>query len=227
MSLGSRGLLPALVLFFALPGATGAQSVSEIVEGMYGAAERQAAGVEDYTVIQRVMGIETLSYFERATLDGPPIFRLKSSDGGGFSLSLAGEDVGLGDVFLYGPKLVELGRYAGSEQIGAFTVHVIAVDDAAALDIAPPQADGARFTTKSVRLYVDADLMVPRRIVLVGDASTDSGPQELTIQVDMESILPIETLLVPFRTKLEVGGATMEVTVGEVLINAGPPPEPM
>src|SRR6185503_13361701 len=138
-----------------------AQTVTEIVDGMYGAAEKQAAGIEDYTVIQRVMGIETLSYFERDPSSGPPIYRLKSSDGGGFSLSLAGEDVGLGDVFLYGPKLVELGHYVGSEQIGAFTVHVIAVDDAAALDIVPPQSGQTRFTTRSVRLYIDADLMVP------------------------------------------------------------------
>jgi hypothetical protein len=218
----ARGVSVALALGAGATSAARAQSVAEVVDDMYAAAERQAAPVNDYT--QRVMGVATFSYFEKEIVDGRPVFRLKMSDGAGFSLSLAGEDVGLGDVFLYGPGLVEHGRYVGTEQIGTFSVHVLAVDDPTAVGIVPPSGaaqDG--FTAKSLRLFVDATMMLPRRIELTGDAATDAGPRELTIRVDMESFLPIESLWVPFKTTLEVSGATVEVTVAEVLINAGRP----
>jgi hypothetical protein len=92
------------------------------------------------------------------------------------------------------------------------------------MEIVPPSgASGTEFATKSLRLYVDANMMLPRRIVLTGDAATAVGPAELTIQIEMLNYLPIESLWVPFRTTLSVSGATVDVTVAEVLINAGRP----
>ncbi len=212
------------ILLSATPLAVRAQSVADVVEGMYATADRQAAGVTDYTLTQLVMGTETFSYFEKELIEGHPVFRLQMSDGAGFSLSLAGEDYGLGDVFIFGPMLVEHGRYEGTEQLGNFTVHVIAVDDAGAMEIVPPSgASQAEFNTKSVRLYVDVNMMLPRRIVLTGDAATAAGPAELTIQVDMQSYLPSESLWVPFKTTVNVSGANVDITVAEVLINAGRP----
>ncbi len=220
----TRIALISLVLTGVSADASRSQTVPQVVEGMYAAAERQAAGVEDYTLTQVVMGTETFSYFEKELIDGHPVFRMQMSDGAGFSLSLAGEDYGLGDVFVYGPRLIEHGRYAGTEQLGNFNVHVLAVDDAATLEIVPPtQAGDAAFTAKSLRLYVDTTLMMPRRIVLVGDAATAAGPAELTIQIDLQSFLPIESLWVPFKTTLQVAGGTIDITVAEVLINAGRP----
>jgi hypothetical protein len=39
----------------------------------------------------------------------------------------------------------------------------------------------------------------------------------------MQSFLPIESLWVPFKTMLTVAGANVDITVAEVLINAGRP----
>ena len=205
-------------------GAASAQSVAEVIEGMYAAVERQAAAVQDYTLSQQVMGFDTYSYFEKELTDGHPVFRLKMSDGAGFSFGLGGEDVGLGDVFIYGPKFVEHGVYAGTEQLGNFTVHVLTVEGDAAAEIVPPRGpDQVEYRPRAVRLYVDAQMMVPRRILLEGDAVTDTGPQPLSIQLDMQSILPIESMLVPFKTTLQIAGMSVDVTVTEILINAGRP----
>jgi hypothetical protein len=197
-----------------------AQSVAEVIDGMYAAVERQAAGVQDYTLSQQVMGFDTYSYFEKEMVDGRPIFKLQMSDGAGFSFGLGGEDVGLGD----GPKFLEHGIYTGTEQIGNFTVHVLTVEGDAAADIVPPRGpDQVEYRPRAVRLYVDAQMMVPRRIVLEGDAITDTGPQALGIQIDLQNFLPIESLLVPFKTTLQIAGMSVDVTITEVLINAGRP----
>jgi hypothetical protein len=214
----------ALIVSVATVEGASAQSVSEVIEGMYAAAERQAASVQDYTLSQHVMGLDTYSYFEKELLDGRPVFRLKMSDGSGFSFGLGGEDVGLGDVFIYGPKFLEHGVYTGTEQIGAFTVHVLSVEGAGAQEILPPGGSvQAEYRPRAVRLYVDAELMVPRRILVEGDAMTDTGPQSLAIQVEMQNILPIETMLVPFLTKVEIAGGNVDIRLTEILINAGRP----
>lgn len=201
-----------------------AQSVAEVIEGMYATVERQAATVQNYTLSQQVMGFDTYSYFEKELVDGHPVFRLKMSDGSGFSFGLGGEDVGLGDVFVYGPKFIEHGVYAGTEQLGNFTVHVLAVEGEAANEIVPPRGpDQPEYLPKSVRLYVDAQMMIPRRILVEGDAVTDFGPQPLSIQIDLQSILPIESMLVPFKTTLVIAGMSVDVTLTEILINAGRP----
>ena len=64
---------------------------------------------------------------------------------------------------------------------------------------------------------------MPRRILLEGEAVTDTGPQALSIQLDMQNILPIETMLVPFKTTLLIAGMSVDVTLTEILINAGRP----
>jgi hypothetical protein len=221
-------IVTAVVGFFVATffgsSAAQAQSVAEVIEGMYAAAERQAAGVQNYTLSEQVMGFDTYSYFEKELVDGHPVFRLKMSDGSGFSFGLGGEDVGLGDVFIYGPKFLEHGVYTGTEQLGNFTVHVLAVEGDAASGIVPPRGpEQVEYRPRAVRLYVDTDMMVPRRILLEGDAMTDIGPQSLSIQLDMQSILPIESMLVPFKTTLQIAGMSLDVTLTEILINAGRP----
>jgi hypothetical protein len=170
------------------------------------------------------MGFDTYSYFEKEVVDGHPVFRLQMSDGAGFSFGLGGEDVGLGDVFIYGPKFLEHGIYTGTERIGNFTVHVLTVEGDAAAEIVPPRGpDQVEYRPRAVRLYVDTEMMVPRRIVLEGDAVTDTGPQPLGIQLDMQNYLPIESMLVPFKTTLVIAGMSVDVTITEILINAGRP----
>jgi len=202
------GALPLALALLALasPSLSG-QSVEDIVEQMYDSYERQAEGIDNYTLVQNVLGVETTSYFEKQVVEGHPVFRLVGSDTGGFSFSLGNDDAGVGDIFLWGDELVEHGRYAGQEQIGSSTVHVIAVDDLSQLDIVQPTTpDDMEFEPKTARIYVDDALDVPRRMEFTGETQTDSGPAEITVRVDMENYLPIESLLVPYRTVINIQG---------------------
>lgn len=184
-----------------------AQSVEDVVEGMYDAYERQAESVDNYTIVQSMMGVDATSYYEKEIVDGRPVFRMVESDMQGLSFSLGDDDAGIGDIFLWGDELVEHGRYAGREQIGSSSVHVLAVDDLSQLDIVQPSTpDDMQFEPRTARIYVDESLMVPRRMQFTGDARTDAGPQEVTVQVDLENYLPIEGLLIPYRTVIQIEG---------------------
>ncbi|HUP52732.1 MAG TPA: hypothetical protein VM198_09660 [Longimicrobiales bacterium] len=203
----ARSVSAALALLAIASTHLAAQSVAEIVERMFDSYERQAEGVDNYTLVQSVLGVETTSYFEKEMIDGRPVFTLRDSGVSGFSLSLGDDDAGVGDFFLWGDELAEHGRYAGREQIGSSAVHVLAVDDLSQLDIAQPTTpDDMEFEPRTARIFVDDALMVPRRMEFVGDARTDTGPHEVTVRVDLENYLPIESLLIPYRTVVNIEG---------------------
>lgn len=203
--------LPAATLALAslLAGAASAQSVSDVVDQMYASYERQAANVDNYTLVQSVMGFETTSYFEKETVDGHSIFRMKNGSSGGdnFNFSLGGDDTGLGDVYAIGPELVEHARYAGREQVGDATTHVLAIDDLSQVSLAqqstPQDMD---FTAKTGRIYVDTETSIPRRLVFTGDAETPSGPHEVTVTIDMLDVRNVSGLLIPHRTAMQITG---------------------
>ena len=211
MSLAARvtpaAALLALTHLAAAPRVADAQSVEDVVQGMYESYEEQAAGIDSYRLVQSMMGVETTSFFEKQMVDGRPVFRLVQSDMGNMSFGMGDEDAGVGDIFLWGDELIEHGRYAGREQIGQFSVHVLAIDDLSQLDIAQPATpEDMDFEPKTAHIYVDDELMVARRMEYTGDAVTDTGPHEVTVRVDMENYLPIEGLLIPYRTVVQIEG---------------------
>jgi len=194
----------ALVLTALLATTAAGQSVSDIVDRMHAAYERQVSGVENYTLVQSMMGIERVSYFEKQMVDGKPVFRTR-----GLSGMPAFTGFGLGDEgSVFGPDLVEHGSYAGREEIAGNAVHVIAVDDLSQLDIAQFSSGPAdmEFAPKSARMFVDAETMVLRRIEFRGEATTDRGVQEVTMHMNMQDFQDHEGLLIPHRTVMEMGG---------------------
>jgi len=155
------------------------------------------------------MGFESTTYFEKEQVDGHSVFRLRSGTAGGNSLnfSLGGDDTGLGDVYEFGPELVEHARYAGREQVGGAAAHVLAIDDLSQVSLAQQSTpDDVEFTPKTGRIYVDADMLIPRRMEFTGDAETDTGPHQVTVTIDLQDIRNVEGLLIPYRTAMQITG---------------------
>ena len=200
--------LTAALLALAMLPAT-AQSVADIVEQMYDAYEAQAERVENYTLVQSAMGFETGTYFEKESVDGRPVFMMRSGSAQGANLNfgLGSDEGGMGNIYEIGPELIEHGRYAGRETIDGAGVHVLQIDDLSQVSLAQqPAAGEMEFQAKTGTVYIDAELMIPRRLRFVGDATTPSGVHEVTVLVDSHDIRDIEGLLIPFRTTMEVSG---------------------
>jgi hypothetical protein len=207
MRVTTRALPLAVVVLAAVVPALSAQSVQEVVDGMYAAFERQARGVNDYTLVQDAMGVESTAYFVKEMVDGRSFFRPQEVSGRGFGMTFSDDDTGLSEVYEMGPQLVEHGRYAGRETVDGTSVHVIVVDDVTQLDMASPGDTGDMdFTPKSGRFMVEADRMVPRGFELDGEAQTPEGPREVSMRVDLLDYRSVEGLLVPYRTVATIEG---------------------
>lgn len=204
-----RTLVLALVPAALLAGAVSAQSVSDLVDRMYASYEEQAEGVDDYTLVQTMMAFESTSYFEKEMVDGRPVFRMRSgsAQAANLNVGLGGDDSGIGDIYEIGPELVEHARYAGRESIDGSDVHVLAIDDLSQVSFAQqPTPDDMEFQPRNGRIYVDADMMVPRRLEFVGDATTDNGVSEVTMSIDLQDIRDVQGLLIPFHTVMRISG---------------------
>ena len=208
-----RRTLCYVVTFFALvpfiAGGVSAQSVSQVVEEMYAAFERQAASVDNYTLVQNVMGIESTSYYEKEMVDGRPVFKMRSgsAQGANFNIGLGADDDGMGDIYAMGPELIEHARYAGREQIDGTGVHVLAIDDLSELNLAQPDAPGDMdFEARTGRVFIDADRLIMRRMEFTGEAMTPQGASEVTVSIDLEDVRNVQGLLIPHRTAMRISG---------------------
>ena len=197
--------LPGLLLA-AVPALAAAQSPADIVDRMLEVYERNTASVENYTVVQEVMGFESELYFEKEMRDGRPVFQLRGSSSAGVSSEVE-EDFGYSDVYAAGPELAEHARYGGTERIGGEEVHVLLIDDLSALDLVPetgPQE--SEFEPRTGRILIDTDLWVPRRMEFTGDLDTGGGPVEVTSVIDLEDYRDDQGLLMPYRTVVRMEG---------------------
>lgn len=207
-----RRLLPrfAPIVLCALTAVgASAQSVSDIVDQMYASYEAQAAGVDNYTLVQTAMGMESTTYFEKQMVDGHSVFvsRGGSVQGANMNFGLGSENGAMGDIYSIGPQLVEHARYEGRESIDGSSVHVLAIDDLSQLPMVQDAApDEMEFQARNGKIFVDAELMVPRRIEFVGDATTPNGVHEVTIHIDQSDIRDVQGLLVPYHTTMEISG---------------------
>lgn len=57
-----------------LPATVAAQTAQQILDGAVERYERRVADIDDYTVVQETDGVEQVTYYEKRTVDGHPVF---------------------------------------------------------------------------------------------------------------------------------------------------------
>ena len=88
-----------------------AQSASEIVQRMLDQYAERTAGIENYTVVQDAMGMETRVYFEKVEVEGRPVFQLRQTQAGEVSMSPPNQNVD--EIYMLGAELARIATYEG------------------------------------------------------------------------------------------------------------------
>lgn len=191
-----------ILVVAAVPAA--AQSASEIIDRMLTGYEARTEGVDDYTLVQDVMGVETASYFVKEMRDGRPVFRLRASDGGAVEME---EGPGsLGEIYAIAEELEENATYLGTESVAGYDTHVLALEDLAETGLAEDFGQDAEFTPRRGTLYLDVESYIPRRMVVEGELINAEGTHTVTSTMDMEDFREHQGLLVAHRTVMTVEG---------------------
>jgi hypothetical protein len=186
----------------ALP--VSAQSGADIVERMLAEYERRSEGVENYTLMQTTMGVETVSYFEKEIVDGHPVFKLVSNVAAGMMVDGGGG--GADEIFLMGAELTDRAEYAGREQTDGFDVHVLDIDDLSGMGFEEDMGDNGNFEPIDGRIFLDADTYAPRRLEFNGMMTSEQGAHEVNSTVVMGDYREVSGMLIPHRTVISITG---------------------
>lgn len=195
----------AIALVCAMPAPVVAQSASDIVERMLAEYERRSEGVGNYTLIQEVMGFETVSYFEKEIIDGRPVFRLKGTSAGGMTVGDS-RDGSLDQVFTMGDELARKARYEGRDRIDGYDVYVLVIPDFEGMDFGRNMTPDADFEPKRGRIFLDVDTYAPRRMEFEGEMTNEQGVHEVTTSVEMGDFREVGGMLMPYRTVISIEG---------------------
>ena len=195
-------LAAASTALVAVP--SSAQSPKEIFDRMLAEYERQIAGVDNYTVVQEMMGMQAVMYFEKEIVDGRPMMRLKQSSVGGVT-SASDEEDSLNELYAMMPELVDHATYGGRDRVDGHAVHVVNVTNLQDLEFSRSMGD-EDFTPTDGTFYVDAEQWIPRRMRFAGEMHTEEGPRTVTSVIDLLDYREVGGMLHPYRTTIQVEG---------------------
>lgn len=181
-----------------------AQSASEIVSRMMDAYAERAAQVDDYTIVQEAMGMESRVYFEKVMVDGRPAFQLRRTQAAGMTMN--GPNQSFDEIYTLGSELARLATYEGTERVENYDVHVLDIDDLSEVDFGQTMGDDSEFVPRRGKIYIDVDTYAPRRMEYEGEMTTEDGTHTVTSIIDMGDYREIEGMLFPFRTAVRIEG---------------------
>ena len=208
MLVPARVLSAALVIVVALPAAARAQSAADILNRMLSEYESRSQGVENYTIVQETMGMETVTYFEKETVDGHPVFRLRSTQAAGMVMTEHdSENDGWDEFYSLAPQMVSHAEYQGRERIEGRDVHVVVVNDLDEIGFGQgPAPEDADFQPERGRFYVDAEQWVVRRMEFEGSMTTQGETHEVKSIADFRDFREMDGMLHPFLMDVTVEG---------------------
>lgn len=223
---GRRVLAPGLRLlaraFLLLPlllaGATAApaeaQSAETIMRRAVEAYERSVEDVEDYTVVQEVMGLATVtSHFVKREIDGHPVFVKAGEDGTGD----AGPE-GWGNPYRLFPALADRAHLEGTREEEGERVWALSVTDFSGLDasrMTPPQVPGEFHPERAV-IHLDVDDYTIRRIFLEGRVDRDGEARDLEMDARFRDYRTVKGMPYPYELEITMKGMEAVMSPEEI-----------
>ncbi|MDH3457390.1 MAG: DUF5339 domain-containing protein [Gemmatimonadota bacterium] len=212
MRSAARALVGALLL--SSVGTTGvlAQSSSDILNRMMKSYEQRIAGVDNYTLVQDAVGVETTQYFVKEMVNGRPVFRLSKSIVGGMMIDQETPEESWDTFYARADEIAQHVRYEGRDNVNGHSVHVLVVDDPESIDFdgmmnaSPEEQDEEDFRAEKMTMFVDRDLLVMRRMVVDGQMTHEGETHPVTSTVDLDDYRDINGMLYPFRTSVTMEG---------------------
>ncbi len=165
------------------------------------------SGVENYTVVQEVMGVEVTNYFEKRMVDGRPVFELQDKYG-------SGEQDELGDMYYAFMDVAKQAKVEGEEKIDGQDCHVLLIDDFSGLDLGQEGEDD--FEPKEGLFYLDSDDYVLRRMVMDGTIETDGQKKPVKLDAYFEDYREVDGMLHPFVMRMNMSGLQGSMSQEEI-----------
>jgi hypothetical protein len=209
---GTRFAIAALATVAAIaPPPASAQSASDVLNAAMERHQQRARSIDNYTVVQGMMGTDITTYYEKQMVDGVPVFVTRSTSFAGQRMS-----VGASDVLTDLSRIADNSTYAGRHTVDGHATHAIRIDDASALGITEElsKSAGEGYELRTMTMYFDAEEYVPRRVEVDGTFLMNGQSREITNVIEFSDYRTVDGLLHPFVTKIIMEGMADMVSTG-------------
>lgn len=191
-----------LALLPAVPGGVHAQSGEEVLRTALERQEARMEGIDNYTIVQDVMGFEATTYFERTEVDGQSVFVARTQMGSE-AAQRAPENP-------YGnfAELASRASLEGNESVDGEDCYVVAVTDLEGTDLFGPtgQGEDAAFEPQRAVFYVDTDDYLIRQMTLHGTSTMQGSSQEASFTAHFQDFREVEGMIHAFETVVTTEG---------------------
>jgi hypothetical protein len=203
---GLSAVVGLLSMTLLQPVSAVAQDAEEIIKTAIERYEQRMAGIDNYTLVQEVMGFETTSYFEKQTVDGRTVYRMVDA------YTDDSQD-NMGEMYNGFLEVAERAKYSGNEDVEGHDTYVLAVDDFSGLAVYGEDDD---FKPKKGLFYLDTGEYVIRRIKMEGMVERDGQTQPATADMYFEDYRSVEGVLHPFLIQMNISGVTSGMSEEEL-----------
>jgi len=181
----------SLILLVAgfFPASTLAADAQSVIDKVLELQDERRAGVDRYTIEQKVMGQTSKTVFERTTVTGPdgePVetfgvvlpddFAAPEGD-----VIISREDFdGMAENGVHTiADFADNAKLVGTESVdGKETYHLVATD----LDRTEKYGEGNSFTLQTINVWIDTDKYVPLKMTMDGLMETDGTSRPMTME---------------------------------------------
>lgn len=200
-----RAFRCAVIGILALPVLGQAQSGPDIMRNAIGAQAERLAGIENVTITQEVMGMETALYMEKRDLEGTPVLVPVSVSMGGMTNPVPEEMSQADWASPFQEAWIERARLVGEETLAGRPVYVLAVEDFSGLEM-PGMPAGTQGSPdvqpKSVQFWMDTDDYLVRRVSMDMESTAPDGTMTpVHMDMFMEDYREVDGYMHPFLTR--------------------------
>ncbi len=209
----------AIALVLLTPQLAQPQSVSQILDTYMERNASRLDGIDNVVLVQSVMGMSSEVYLEKVETDDGAVLQPRLIRTGGMTMPIdpgSAEGTFTGDASTYLFELADRAELGGTEAVDGEMTTIIEINDLSGFDFSPPGAGGqqAPVEARSMRLFVDTDDWVVRRMEMVADMNGASGPTETSISAEFTDFREVQGMVHPFRVVTSIvgmgGGASAE-----------------
>jgi len=191
--------LTALVAFtFSAPAA--AQDAKHVLQEAMERYEQRAVDVDNFTVVQDVMGYEVTSYFEKRIVDGHAVFVMTDMAGD------ETEDMGM--LYSAFMEIADHATIEGTETVDGVTCYAVHVADMSVVDWDPQVGEEDEdFKPKSGTFYIDRDDSLLRKMVIDAEGIREGRTVPVTMEMMLRDYREVDGLIHPFLTEMKISGS--------------------
>lgn len=214
--------MPLLALFGILvAGPLGAQSASEVIREAVEAYEERMEEVDQYYVVQTVMGRTDTIHFVREIVDGRPVFRPTVPEGtatGPEGTATVRTDREWASPYEAFSRFAERATLEGTEVVDGHECHVVSITDFSGDDFGAPSVpdQAGAFQGEKATFHLDVDEHIVRRMVMEGRLERNGEQRPIRVRADMKDYRAVEGVVHPFLMEVTVEGLSGQLSDEDV-----------